>query len=184
MVRWWNRIYGKWLRCGIKFWWGAGWGVATPIRYSFLATAVLCMNMLRLTCVNLFCNWFVSAWTMRSNIWCKGFSQCPFVRSFRLWNIFQQSFKEPDVNLFDRSERIEKINVISPLQFASMTGLADEVQRLLSLGFDPNCTSIRPERNGGFITPLHLAVCRSLSYLNTDWKPKFWFEMNYNDLFL
>ena len=73
---------------------------------------------------------------------------------FQLWDTCVKG-----VRLMNYRKDEQVGNVILPLHFAAMTDLADEVQRLLKSGSDPNCTSLSMKKDGFFLTPLHLAIC-------------------------
>lgn len=83
----------------------------------------------------------------------------PVGQSFQLWDTCMKEVKPED---YHKDEQVG--NVILPLHFAAMTGLADEVQRLLKSGSDSNCSSLSMTEDGFFLTPLHLAICSAKDY--------------------
>lgn len=87
------------------------------------------------------------------------FLSMPVCESFQLWDtcIMGRHILEMEDSSAENPEIVG--NALSPLHFASMLGLTEEVQRLLKLGFDPNCSSLPIEDEVFFLTPLHLALC-------------------------
>ena len=88
------------------------------------------------------------------------FLSMSYCRPFELWAVCntylclpEHDFPSDDFSLDDPVERC----ISSPLHFAAVTGLTNEVRRLLRLGLDPDHTEAElcP-------TPLHLAICASL----------------------
>lgn len=79
------------------------------------------------------------------------FLSVPVHRAFRLWGKFWTGMSE---------------TFISPLHFASATGLVDDVERLLKLGLDPNGNPFPATAMGFGYTPLHLALLSDDFFLN------------------
>lgn len=97
----------------------------------------------------------------------QAFLSVPVHEAFLLWDMSNtglnmtaswKSFPEADVSEEDLSQELQIKNFMSPLHFASLTGLVDEVQKLCREGLDPNCTGLPTHQQGFAYTPLHLAL--------------------------
>lgn len=92
------------------------------------------------------------------------FLSIPVHKAFRLWDKcwagvnLSYPIEDLEDEYCSEIDPPEMENFISPLHFASATGLVDEVQRLLTLGLDPNSTSLATIAWEFTYTPLHLAL--------------------------
>lgn len=88
------------------------------------------------------------------------FLSIPVHEAFLLWDTYHTGLDTRDYCI-----RVCEIgNYLSPLHFACLTGLVEEVERLCRQGLDPNCTSL-PSKFGHAYTPLHLTLLNNRPYL-------------------
>ena len=86
------------------------------------------------------------------------FLSTPVHEAFLLWHRFYSELSVLNLSEKNPSQEAEIKNYFSPLHFAALTGLADEVQRLCNEGLDPNCASFPVTKRQFTYTPLHLAL--------------------------
>lgn len=85
------------------------------------------------------------------------FLSLPVCKSFQLWATCDA--RPEFYNAINSSKEETITGQISPLHFACKAGLVDEVQRLLKLGIDPDCSNFSSEEDVSFPKPLHVAIC-------------------------